>query len=97
MTLWSQDIISADVALTAKIPVFPYGECLLKCTADQVIIMQPMAIVKPMNNTDTADVEILNDANNNISQDQNHLFQNPAPQLTTTRARSSTTSLRRER
>ena len=44
-----QDIISADVALTAKIPVFTYGECLLKCTAEHVLMMQPMAMVKPRN------------------------------------------------
>ena len=51
-----QDIISADVALTAKIPVFTYGEC----TAELVLMMQPMAMVKPRN-YDTDDVENVNE------------------------------------
>ena len=49
MTLWSQDAISTDVALTAKIPIFTYGKCLLKCIAEHVLIMQPMTILKPRN------------------------------------------------
>ena len=73
MTLWSQDIISADVALTAKIPIFTYCECLLQFTAEQVTMMQTMAMVKPRN-YDTDDVENVNDANNNNSQDHNASF-----------------------
>jgi hypothetical protein len=74
MALWSQDAISADVALTAKIPVFPYGECLLKCTAEHVLMMQPMAMVKPRNwDTDDGEIEV-NDSNNNAQDPQPSSF-----------------------
>ena len=70
ITLWSQEIISAEVVLTAKIPSFTYGDCLLSSTVDEVIKMQPRAMVMPKNKTDTADAVLLNDVNNNFSQDQ---------------------------
>ena len=40
MTLWSQELISTEVALIPNIPSFPYGDCH----------------IKPKNKTDTADV-----------------------------------------
>ena len=71
MTLWRHQLISTEAALTANIPGFTYGEFLLSCTAEEVIKLQPRAYVKPQNKTDKSDVVLLNDANNNFSQDQN--------------------------
>ena len=65
MTLWRQEMISTEVVLTANIPSFTYGNCLLSCTAEEVINMQPRA--KHKNKTDTDDVVLLNDSKNNSS------------------------------
>ena len=64
----SNNGVSTDVAHIAKIPVFTYGECLLKCSAEHVLMMQPLAMLKPLN-WDIEDGEVdVNDSNNN-SQD----------------------------
>ena len=64
-------MISFEAALTANVPGFMYGECLLSCTAEKVAKMQPKAYATTQNKTDTLYVVHLNAANNNLSQDQN--------------------------
>ena len=49
MTLWSHDAVSMDVARTAGIPVFTYGECLLKSSPENVLMLQPLPMMVHLN------------------------------------------------
>ena len=62
MTLWSNNAVSTDVALTAKIPVFTYGEW----SHEHILMIQPLAMMMPLNlEVEDGEVVEVNAANNN--------------------------------
>ena len=66
MTLWNQDAVSMDVARTAGIPVFTYGECLLKSSPEHMLMMQPVPMLVPLNlEVEEGEVVKVDDPNNN--------------------------------
>ena len=48
MTLWNQEAVTMEVARTAGMPEFTYGEILLKSSPDNVIMMQPLPMMVEM-------------------------------------------------
>ena len=42
LTLWNQEAVTLEVARTAGMPEFTYGEVLLKSSAEHVNLMQPL-------------------------------------------------------
>ena len=66
MTLWNQEAVTMEVARTAGMPEFTYGELLLKSSQEQVIMMQPLAMmVEICLEIEEGEVVAVDDCNNN--------------------------------
>ena len=66
MTLWNQEAVTMEVARTAGMPEFTYGEVLLKSSAEHVNLMQPLPMqVEMCLEIEEGELVTVDDCNNN--------------------------------
>ena len=72
MTLWNKEAVTKEYASAAWMPVFIFGEILLKCSPEIVLQMQPLPMLEELSSVSEDDEVVpVEDVNNNPH--DNHL------------------------